>query len=120
MLDIDWGVVVSFIGLMVVVIGAVIARDRQITNMIHKNHIENTDAVTDAAKLASDGDKELHSRINRLREHADNEFVRRADLDGHLHRIEKGVAEIRTEMRDERRETNNRLDAVLTALTTSK
>ena len=119
MLDIDWGVVVSFTGLAVVVTGAVIARDRQITNMIHKNHIENTDAVADAAKLAADGDKELHSRVNRLREHTDKEFVRRTDLDGHLQRIEKGVAEIRTEMRDERHETNNRLDAVLTAISKS-
>jgi hypothetical protein len=115
-MGIDWGVVVGFIGLIFVVVGAVIARDRQITNMIHKNHNENTDAVTDAAKLASDEAKEIHSRINRLREHSDNEFVRRADLDGHLQRIEKGVADMRTEMRADRTETHSRLDAVLTAI----
>lgn len=116
MVSIDWGVIVSFLGLIVVVVGAVIARDRQITNMIHKKHNENTDAIVDAAKLASDEDKELHGRITRLREHSDNEFVRRADLDGHLQRIEKGVGELRTEMRADRAETNTRLDAVLTAI----
>lgn len=113
---VEFGGLVSAIGLIVVVVGALIARDRQITNMIHTNHDENQTAVSASSKLAADNDKELHSRVNRLREHSDKEFVRRADLDGHLQRIEKRVDLIHSEMREERRETNSRLDVILATL----
>ena len=116
MVGVDWGVIASFSGIFVVVIGAVIARDRQIVNMIHTNHGHNTAAVADAAKVASDEAKALHSRVNRLREHVDTDYVRSDALDGHLQRIETGLGEMRKEMREERRETHNRLDAVLTAI----
>lgn len=106
---VEWSVVIGFAGILITVVGAVIARDRAITNMIHRNH----DA---ALKESNDGDDKLHERINRTRDEMHDQFVRRTDLDGHLQRIEKGVTELRAEMQQERRETNARLDAVLQAV----
>lgn len=109
MSGIDWGVVVSLVALIIAVVGAVIARDRQLTNMIHTNHTENTDAI-------KAGDDSLHERINRTRDEMSNGYVRRIDMDGHLGRIEKTVENIRKDMKDERHDTNLRLDAVLQAI----
>lgn len=106
---VEWSVLIGFAGLIVVIVGGVIARDRAITNMIHTNHEE-------TAKAIKEGDDGLHERINRTRDDMSNHYVKRTDLDGHLQRIEKGVAEMRTEMREERRDTNQRLDAVLAAI----
>lgn len=106
---VEISVLVGLTGIIVVIVGGVIARDRQIVNMIHKNHEE-------AATAVNDGDDKLHSRVNALRDTITNRYVRRDDLDGHLQRIEKGVSEMRTEIREERRDTNNRLDAVLAAI----
>lgn len=74
----------------VTVVGGIIVRDRQILNKI------------------TEGDEKLHSRINR----AQSEFVRREELQAHLARLEQSVAQ----MHDEQRETNRRIDAILTRL----
>lgn len=108
-MELDWAIVIGFGGLLVTVVGAVIARDRQLTNMIHRKAEE-----TAAASTA--GDDVLHQRINRTRDEMHEHFVKRADLDGHLSRIEQRVSELRQDMKEERRETNQRLDAVLAAL----
>lgn len=110
---VDWPIIIGFGGLLVTIIGGVIARDRAITNMIHTNHEENTKAI-------KDGDDVLHERINRTRDDLSNGYVRRADLDGHLGRIETRIGEMRQDMKDERRETNARLDVILAAVTTNK
>lgn len=62
-------------------------------------------------KSIKEGDDQLHERINRTRD----DYVRRADLDGHLRRIDDNVKEMRDENREGTRETNRRLDALLTA-----
>lgn len=109
MIDMEWGVVVSLIGLALAVVGAVWARDRAITNKIHANHED----ITAAAK---DGDDVLHKRINRVRDDISDTYVRRADLDGHLARIETGLSGLKSDMKDANRDTNQRLDAVLAAI----
>jgi len=58
------------------------------------------------------GDEALHDRINRVRD----EYVKRADLDSHMARIEANVKELREENREGTREINRRLDQVLTTL----
>jgi len=108
-MEVDWGVLVAMGGLAITVVGAVIARDRQLTNMVHRKAEE-----TAAASTA--GDDALHQRINRTRDEMHEHFVKRADLDGHLSRIEQRVSELRQDMKEERRETNQRLDAVLAAV----
>jgi predicted nuclease with TOPRIM domain len=40
----------------------------------------------------------LHGRINRLREEMSKDFVRRADLDSHLSRLDQNVNEFRREL----------------------
>lgn len=110
---VEISVLIGLCGIAVVVIGGVIARDRQITNMIHKNHEELNAAI-------GDGDEKLHERINRTRDDMSNLYVKRTDLDGHLQRIEKSVTDMRQEMREERRDTNSRLDAVLSAISGNK
>ncbi|QDP56573.1 MAG: hypothetical protein GOVbin2380_8 [Prokaryotic dsDNA virus sp.] len=73
------------------VIGGMIVRDRQVMKSINE------------------GDEKLHERINKVQ----SEYVRRDDLNGHISSIEKSVHE----MREEQRETNRRIDALLTAMT---
>lgn len=71
-------------------VGGIIIRDRQIIKMINM------------------GDEKLHNRISQVEYH----YVRRDDLNGHIQTIENTV----NQMREEQRETNRRIDSVLTAL----
>lgn len=71
-------------------VGGLIARDRQVM------------------KAIKDGDEKLHERINK----AQTEYVRREDLNRHIQSIESNVRS----MREEQRETNRRIDAVLSEL----
>ena len=86
--ELQWfiGALIGVIGL----IGGLIARDRQ----VHKTIAE--------------GDEKLSNRITRVQE----QYVRRDDLNGHIQTIENSV----NQMREEQRETNRRIDAVLTTL----
>lgn len=88
-MGIEW-VVSTAIGL-VVLIGGIIVRDRQVM------------------KTINDGDEKLHQRINRV----SDTYVRRDDLNGHIKHIEQMV----NQMREEQRETNRRIDALLAAMT---
>lgn len=54
-------------------------------------------------------EKELHSRINRVRE----ETVQKSELDGHLQRLGSDMREMRQEHRDATKATNYRLDKLL-------
>lgn len=56
--------------------------------------------------------KELHARINRVRE----DTVQKSDLDGHLTRLSNDMREMRQEHRDATKATNERLDALVTAV----
>lgn len=80
------GVVVA----VVVAIGGIIVRDRQMIKLIH------------------DGDAVLHARVTRVQE----EYVRRDDLYNHVRSIETLI----NQMREEQRATNARIDAVLTSI----
>ena len=79
----------ALIGL-VTAVGGLIVRDRQVM------------------KAINDGDEKLHDRINNVQAN----YVRRDDLNGHIQSIENNVRS----MREEQRETNRRIDAVLGAL----
>ena len=87
--EIQWliGAIVAAVSM----IGGIIVRDRQIMNKI------------------SEGDEKLHDRITKVQ----SEYVRRDDLNGHVQSIENSV----NQMREEQRETNRRIDALLTTLT---
>ena len=87
--DIKW-LIGAIVGI-VAMIGGFIVRDRQVMHNI------------------TNGDEKLHERINRMQ----IDFVRRDDLNGHIDRIEQQVGG----MREEQRETNRRIDALITALT---
>jgi len=56
--------------------------------------------------------KEMHARINRVRE----DTVQKSDLDGHLNRLLNDMREMRDEHRQSRKDTNARLDALLSAI----
>lgn len=86
--EIKW-LIGAFIGLFTAV-GGLIVRDRQVMKSIN------------------DGDEKLHERINNVQAN----YVRRDDLNGHIQSIENNVRS----MREEQRETNRRIDAVLGAL----
>tara|TARA_Y100001973_G_scaffold106643_1_gene186059 strand:- start:7970 stop:8257 length:288 start_codon:yes stop_codon:yes gene_type:complete len=86
---IEWliGIIIAAISL----IGGIIVRDRQVMRAINE------------------GDEKLHQRINRV----SDTYVRRDDLNGHIQSIENTV----NQMREEQRETNRRIDALLAAMT---
>ncbi len=86
---IEWliGIVIAAVSL----IGGIIVRDRQVMRAINE------------------GDEKLHQRINRV----SDTYVRRDDLNGHIQSIENTV----NQMREEQRETNRRIDALLAAMT---
>lgn len=87
--EIQWliGALIAIVSM----IGGIIVRDRQIMKEINE------------------GDKELHDRITKVQ----SEYVRRDDLNGHIQSIENSVHQ----MREEQRETNRRIDSLLTLLT---
>lgn len=57
-------------------------------------------------------DRELHGRINRVRE----ETVHKTDLDGHLSRLSSDMRDMRAEHQRATQSTNERLDKLLEAL----
>lgn len=70
--------------------------------------------------MITDGHKELHHRINTVRD----EYVKRADLDAHLNRYDVRMRELRDEVRadvkdlkEEMKGTNQRLDVIMSKLT---
>lgn len=87
--EIQWliGALIAIVSM----IGGIIVRDRQIMKEINE------------------GDKELQDRITKVQ----SEYVRRDDLNGHIQSIENSVHQ----MREEQRETNRRIDSLLTLLT---
>lgn len=64
------------------------------------------------ADRISRGDDVLHARIN----HVSEDYVRRVDLDGHLGRVDVHIRDLKAEMREQHRDTQTRLDSVLTAI----
>jgi peptidoglycan hydrolase CwlO-like protein len=86
--EIQWliGAIIALVSM----IGGIIVRDRQIMKEI------------------SEGDKELQDRITKVQ----SEYVRRDDLNGHIQSIENSV----NQMREEQRQTNHRIDSLLTLL----
>ena len=65
--------------------------------------------LSDAIKK---GDNVLHERVNDVRD----QYVRRSDLDGHMTRIDGSMRDMRADMKEQHRDTQQRLDSVLTAL----
>ncbi|WP_269581986.1 hypothetical protein [Roseibium sp. Sym1] len=84
-------------GFLVALIGGVIVRDRQIFRSMRA------------------GDDRLHERINEVRD----QYVRRSDLDSHIVRLDQSMDRVSTELREHRKELNQRLDAVVALLTKS-
>jgi len=65
--------------------------------------------LSDAIKK---GDNALHERVNDVRD----QYARRSDLDGHMARIDGSMRDMRADMKEQHRDTQQRLDSVLTAL----
>lgn len=64
------------------------------------------------ADRISRGDDVLHERLNSVQ----RDYVRRVDLDGHIARVDIQFRDMRAEMRDQHRDTQQRLDKVLSAV----
>lgn len=63
-------------------------------------------AFRNLATRVSTGDRDLHKRIDDVKD----KYVRRDDLDAHIRRIEKGIDDVKDEMR----ENHKQVLAVLT------
>lgn len=101
--DLKW-----FIGIFVAMfslVGGIVARDRQVSKAITTGDQANNDK---AERQVAD----LHERINRVRE----DYVRRADLDGHIQRLDHSVELLRADVKESRAEMNHRLDNIITAI----
>lgn len=83
-----WQLAIAIASLAIAIGVPVIARDRSLMAMIG-------DAKEAARRAATDVARELHERVNRVRE----EYVRRDDLDGHLQRIDQRINELRADQR---------------------
>jgi len=86
----------------IVAIGSLIARDRQ-------THKAISDGDSALHKALIDSDNALHARITKMQE----KYVHQGELSRHTQGIETQL----TQIREEQRETNRRIDHVLTALT---
>lgn len=74
------------------------------------------DGHDNLSKNIKDGDDALHERVNRVRD----EYVRRADLDGHIQRLDKNVDDLRSDIKQSRAEMNQRLDALIAAMSKAR
>ena len=72
--------------------------------------------IKDVRVNSSENTKELHARIDRVRE----DTVQKSDLDGHLNRIYSEMREGRQEQREATKATSARLDALIATLTSHK
>ena len=57
-------------------------------------------AVKEMREAVSDGDRELHDRISRLRQDVSDNYVRRIDLDSHMKRFDENNREIRADLKE--------------------
>lgn len=60
-------------------------------------------------RKAAEGDKELHGRVNRVRE----TMVHKQELDNHIQHLRSEMQEMRAEQREANRYTAERLDKLL-------
>lgn len=56
-------------------------------------------AVETMRESVKDGDDQLHERVNRLRQDVSDNYVRRADLDSHMTRIDGTLKEVRDDQK---------------------
>ncbi len=56
-------------------------------------------AVDDMRASTKSGDDQLHERVNRLRQDVSDNYVRRADLDSHMKRIDETLKEVRDDQK---------------------
>lgn len=75
-------------------IGGVITRDRQMVKQLR------------------DSEDKMHARINDVKD----KYVKKADMDAGMDRISADVSRLREEIRDERQETNRRLDTIINSV----
>lgn len=95
--DLKWliGVAVS---ITLAVTGMMITSFRMLSTKISTNSRNLHEKV-------EDNHREVHGRIDNVKE----KYVRRDDLDGHIERIDRNIAEMRAEQRDQ---TRQMLDAI--------
>ena len=95
MQTVQWliGVAVAFTAL----VGGVVTRDRQV------------------AKQIRDVENRMHDRINKVKD----DYVKRSDMEAGMARVSDDVSKLRDEIRDDRQETNRRLDTIIQNVTTS-
>lgn len=58
-------------------------------------------AVKEMRQAVSEGDRELHDRVSRLRQDVSDNYVRRVDLDSHMKRFEDTHKEIKVELKEQ-------------------
>lgn len=115
---IEWVIGAGFT--LCIVIGGIIARDRQVAASIRAAETradEKIDRIEDRANTkmtemeARTDNKigELHTRLNSVKD----TYVRRSDLDGHISRMENGINSLAKDMRDHAKETTSRLDRII-------
>lgn len=106
---IEWGAVVGIVGVAITIVGGAVARDRQLVGMVNK-------AREDAKKDQIECSRAASEQLSVLRGVLSEKYVRRADLDNHVVRLEKQIASLAQDMKEERRETNARLDVILSTV----
>lgn len=93
-----WQVTVGLGGLLVPVVIAAFARDRQLLGMIQQGKDDTREHVEEAAKG-------LHERVNRVRD----EYVSHREFTGYVQRVEKGFDELKEDLRRQGERTDVQL-----------
>ena len=95
----EWAIGTSIA--LAVLVGGIIIRDRQVMKSI-------TDGDKELLKSVNEGDEKVHHRINNIL----ITHVKKDDLEMYLKPLKDNV----TEMREEQRGTNQRIDTLLNAM----
>lgn len=99
------GIALTAIGLVVALIGGVIARDRQLTTMMDEGDRR-------SAELIASGDQALHDRISRMQD----TYVRSSDLTTHLTYMREHIAKLEVMIHDQSETTARQLNEIMKML----
>jgi hypothetical protein len=90
-LELQWLIGIS-LTLLIAAAGMTIAAFRAVSSRIDR-------AAEQMRVAVKDVDEQLHERINRLRQDVSDNYVRRADLDSHMTRIDGTLKEVRDDQK---------------------
>lgn len=79
--------------------GIAVAAFRSMSAKIDEGSMKINEAMGDMRTSIKQGEDTLHDRVNRLRQDVSDNFVRRADVESHMKRLDDTMKEIRDDQK---------------------